>query len=54
GRSELGLCSLHRHRPGQRLGNTSTGIRGIRKHRWFGSVKWKRLALRQIDAPTRV
>ncbi|XP_053878061.1 cGMP-dependent protein kinase 1-like isoform X2 [Malaclemys terrapin pileata] len=43
------LCRL---RPGQRLGNTSTGIRGIRKHRWFGSVKWKRLALRQVDAPT--
>ncbi|XP_030410894.1 cGMP-dependent protein kinase 1-like [Gopherus evgoodei] len=45
------LCRL---RPGQRLGNTSTGIRGIRKHRWFGSLKWKRLALRQIDAPTLV
>nr|XP_048702050.1 cGMP-dependent protein kinase 1-like isoform X4 [Caretta caretta] len=46
------VSKLCRHRPGQRLGNTRTGIRGIRKHRWFGSVKWKRLALRQIDAPT--
>ncbi|CAM4528626.1 unnamed protein product [Lepidochelys olivacea] len=46
------VSKLCRHRPGQRLGNTRTGIHGIRKHRWFGSVKWKRLALRQIDAPT--
>ncbi|XP_075770619.1 LOW QUALITY PROTEIN: cGMP-dependent protein kinase 1-like [Pelodiscus sinensis] len=46
------VSKLCRRRPGQRLGNTSSGIRGIRKHRWFGSVQWKRLALRQIQAPT--
>ncbi|XP_019350457.2 cGMP-dependent protein kinase 1 isoform X2 [Alligator mississippiensis] len=46
------VAKLCRRRPGQRLGNTGAGIRGIRKHRWFGAVKWKRLALRQLDAPT--
>uniref|UniRef100_A0A669Q5A2 Protein kinase domain-containing protein n=1 Tax=Phasianus colchicus TaxID=9054 RepID=A0A669Q5A2_PHACC len=28
-------------RPGQRLGNTASGIRGIKKHRWFGAIRWK-------------
>ncbi|XP_025069908.1 cGMP-dependent protein kinase egl-4-like [Alligator sinensis] len=46
------IAKLCRRRPGQRLGDTGAGIRGIRKHRWFGAVKWKRLALRQLDAPT--
>lgn len=27
------IPSLHRRRPGQRLGNTASGIRGIKKHR---------------------
>ncbi|XP_062981579.1 cGMP-dependent protein kinase 2-like [Elgaria multicarinata webbii] len=48
------VSRLCRRRPGQRLGNTSSGIRGIRKHRWFSSLSWKKLALRQIDAPTTV
>ncbi|XP_074845264.1 cGMP-dependent protein kinase 2-like [Carettochelys insculpta] len=46
------VSKLCRRRPGQRLGNTSSGIRSLRNHRWFGSVKWKRLVLRQIVAPT--
>uniref|UniRef100_A0A8C6VDH5 cGMP-dependent protein kinase n=1 Tax=Naja naja TaxID=35670 RepID=A0A8C6VDH5_NAJNA len=48
------IAKLCRRRPGQRLGNTSSGIRGIRKHRWFNSLSWKKLALRQIEAPTTV
>ncbi|XP_015743271.2 cGMP-dependent protein kinase 2-like [Python bivittatus] len=48
------VAKLCRRRPGQRLGNTSSGIRGIRKHRWFSSLSWKKLALRQIEAPTTV
>ncbi|XP_066479952.1 cGMP-dependent protein kinase 2-like [Tiliqua scincoides] len=46
------VAKLCRRRPGQRLGNTSSGIRGIRKHRWFSTLSWKKLALRQIEAPT--
>ncbi|XP_067406606.1 cGMP-dependent protein kinase 1-like isoform X2 [Emydura macquarii macquarii] len=46
------VSKLCRRRPGQRLGNTSSGIHGIRRHRWFGAVKWKQLALRRIQAPT--
>ncbi|KAJ6661205.1 hypothetical protein lerEdw1_015342 [Lerista edwardsae] len=46
------VAKLCRRRPGQRLGNTSSGIRGIRKHRWFNTLSWKKLALRQIEAPT--
>ncbi|KAM6463028.1 cGMP-dependent protein kinase 2-like isoform 2-T4 [Liasis olivaceus] len=48
------VAKLCRRRPGQRLGNTSSGIRSIRKHRWFSSLSWKKLALRQIEAPTTV
>nr|XP_060639725.1 putative serine/threonine-protein kinase PRKY [Anolis sagrei ordinatus] len=48
------VAKLCRRRPGQRLGNTSSGIRGIRKHRWFSSISWKKLALRQLEAPTTV
>ncbi|NXF39481.1 KGP2 kinase, partial [Nyctibius bracteatus] len=44
--------SPRRRRPGQRLGNTASGIRGIKKHRWFGALKWRKLALRQLEAPT--
>ncbi|XP_053106783.1 cGMP-dependent protein kinase 1-like isoform X2 [Hemicordylus capensis] len=46
------VTKLCKRRPGQRLGSTSSGIRGIRKHRWFGSLSWKKLSLRQIEAPT--
>ncbi|KAM9196201.1 cGMP-dependent protein kinase 1-like [Mergus octosetaceus] len=46
------VAKLCRRRPGQRLGNTATGIRGIKKHRWFGTLKWKKLALQQLEAPT--
>ncbi|XP_040408101.1 cGMP-dependent protein kinase 1-like isoform X2 [Cygnus olor] len=46
------IAKLCRRRPGQRLGNTATGIRGIKKHRWFGTLKWKKLALQQLEAPT--
>uniref|UniRef100_H9H1Y3 Protein kinase domain-containing protein n=1 Tax=Meleagris gallopavo TaxID=9103 RepID=H9H1Y3_MELGA len=46
------IAKLCRRRPGQRLGNTASGIRGIKKHRWFGAIRWKRLALRQMEAPT--
>ncbi|KAJ7341420.1 hypothetical protein JRQ81_005495 [Phrynocephalus forsythii] len=46
------VAKLCRRRPGQRLGNTSSGIRGIRKHRWFSSLSWKKLALQQMEAPT--
>ncbi|XP_061481930.1 cGMP-dependent protein kinase 1-like isoform X2 [Rhineura floridana] len=46
------VAKLCRRRPGQRLGNTSSGFRGIRKHRWFSSLSWKKLALRQVEAPT--
>ncbi|XP_020663994.1 cGMP-dependent protein kinase 1 [Pogona vitticeps] len=48
------VAKLCRRRPGQRLGNTSGGIRAIRKHRWFSSLSWKKLALRQMEAPTTV
>uniref|UniRef100_A0A8C4UIF7 cGMP-dependent protein kinase n=1 Tax=Falco tinnunculus TaxID=100819 RepID=A0A8C4UIF7_FALTI len=47
------ISKLCRRRPGQRLGNTASGIRGIKKHRWFGALKWRKLALRQLEAPTR-
>ncbi|XP_068252952.1 cGMP-dependent protein kinase 1-like [Nyctibius grandis] len=46
------IAKLCRRRPGQRLGNTASGIRGIKKHRWFGALKWRKLALRQLEAPT--
>ncbi|NWZ47430.1 KGP2 kinase, partial [Haliaeetus albicilla] len=46
------IGKLCRRRPGQRLGNTASGIRGIKKHRWFGAVKWRKLSLRQLEAPT--
>ncbi|KAM6138257.1 cGMP-dependent protein kinase 1-like [Phoenicopterus ruber ruber] len=46
------IGKLCRRRPGQRLGNTATGIRGIKKHRWFGALKWRKLSLRQLEAPT--
>ncbi|OXB84339.1 UNVERIFIED_CONTAM: hypothetical protein H355_010766 [Colinus virginianus] len=46
------IAKLCRRRPGQRLGNTASGIRGIKKHRWFGAIRWKRLALQQMEAPT--
>nr|XP_056708801.1 cGMP-dependent protein kinase 2-like [Euleptes europaea] len=46
------VAKLCRRRPGQRLGSTSNGIRAVRKHRWFSSISWKKLALRQLEAPT--
>ncbi|KAM9240597.1 LOW QUALITY PROTEIN: cGMP-dependent protein kinase 2-like [Leptosomus discolor] len=46
------IGKLCRRRPGQRLGNTASGIRGIKKHRWFGALKWRKLSLRQLEAPT--
>ncbi|XP_063186899.1 cGMP-dependent protein kinase 1-like [Chroicocephalus ridibundus] len=46
------ISKLCRRRPGQRLGNTASGIRGIKKHRWFGALKWQKLSLRQLEAPT--
>ncbi|GAB0185210.1 cGMP-dependent protein kinase 1-like [Grus japonensis] len=46
------ISKLCRRRPGQRLGNTASGIRGIKKHRWFGALKWRKLVLRQLEAPT--
>ncbi|XP_060106997.1 cGMP-dependent protein kinase 2-like isoform X1 [Heteronotia binoei] len=46
------VAKLCRRRPGQRLGTTTNGIRAIRKHRWFSSISWKKLALRQLEAPT--
>ncbi|XP_068792678.1 cGMP-dependent protein kinase 1-like isoform X2 [Struthio camelus] len=46
------IAKLCRRRPGQRLGNTASGIRGIKKHRWFAAMKWKKLLLRQLPAPT--
>ncbi|KAM6405825.1 cGMP-dependent protein kinase 1-like [Pluvialis apricaria] len=46
------ISKLCRRRPGQRLGNTASGIRGIKKHRWFGALKWRKLSLRQMEAPT--
>ncbi|NXC22833.1 KGP2 kinase, partial [Corythaeola cristata] len=46
------IGKLCRRRPGQRLGNTASGIRGIKKHRWFGALKWQKLSLRQLEAPT--
>ncbi|XP_074010140.1 cGMP-dependent protein kinase 1-like [Numenius arquata] len=46
------ISKLCRRRPGQRLGNTASGIRGIKKHRWFGALKWRKLSLRQLEAPT--
>ncbi|XP_077186469.1 cGMP-dependent protein kinase 2-like [Paroedura picta] len=47
------VAKLCRRRPGQRLGTTGNGIRAIRKHRWFSAISWKKLALRQIEAPTK-
>ncbi|XP_062429124.1 cGMP-dependent protein kinase 1-like [Rhea pennata] len=47
------ITKLCRRRPGQRLGNTASGIRGIKKHRWFAALKWKKLLQRQLPAPTR-
>ncbi|XP_069461622.1 cGMP-dependent protein kinase 2-like isoform X2 [Ambystoma mexicanum] len=41
-----------RPRPGQRLGNTKNGIRGLKKHRWFNKLNWKKLSARQLEAPT--
>ncbi|XP_059688092.1 cGMP-dependent protein kinase 1-like [Gavia stellata] len=46
------IAKLCRRRPGQRLGNTASGIRGIKKHRWFGALNWRKLLLRQLEAPT--
>ncbi|XP_054036137.1 cGMP-dependent protein kinase 1-like [Dryobates pubescens] len=46
------ISKLCRRRPGQRLGNTASGIRGIKKHRWFGALKWRKLLLGQLEAPT--
>ncbi|KAM6123321.1 cGMP-dependent protein kinase 1-like [Pterocles gutturalis] len=46
------IGKLCRRRPGQRLGNTASGIRGIKKHRWFGALKWRKLSLQQLEAPT--
>ncbi|XP_075606284.1 cGMP-dependent protein kinase 2-like isoform X2 [Balearica regulorum gibbericeps] len=46
------ISKLCRRRPGQRLGNTASGICGIKKHRWFGALKWRKLVLRQLEAPT--
>ncbi|XP_029893184.1 cGMP-dependent protein kinase 1-like [Aquila chrysaetos chrysaetos] len=46
------IGKLCRRRPGQRLGNTASGIRGIKKHRWFGALKWRKLLLQQLEAPT--
>ncbi|XP_069089714.1 cGMP-dependent protein kinase 2-like [Pleurodeles waltl] len=46
------ISKLCRPRPGQRLGNNRNGIRGLRKHRWFNKVNWKKLSSRQLDAPT--
>ncbi|XP_064364220.1 cGMP-dependent protein kinase 1-like [Dromaius novaehollandiae] len=46
------ISKLCRRRPGQRLGNTASGIRGIKKHRWFAALRWKKLVLRQLRAPT--
>lgn len=46
------IGKLCRRRPGQRLGNTASGIRGIKKHRWFGALRWRKLSLRQLEAPT--
>uniref|UniRef100_A0A803YC92 Protein kinase domain-containing protein n=1 Tax=Meleagris gallopavo TaxID=9103 RepID=A0A803YC92_MELGA len=37
------IAKLCRRRPGQRLGNTASGIRGIKKHRWFGGWAAARL-----------
>ncbi|NXX76886.1 KGP2 kinase, partial [Urocolius indicus] len=46
------IAKLCRRRPGQRLGNTDSGFRGIKQHRWFGALKWRKLVLRQLEAPT--
>ncbi|XP_072714191.1 cGMP-dependent protein kinase 1-like [Ciconia boyciana] len=46
------ISKLCRRRPGQRLGNTASGIHGIKKHRWFGALKWRKLSLQQLEAPT--
>ncbi|XP_029452161.1 cGMP-dependent protein kinase 2-like isoform X2 [Rhinatrema bivittatum] len=46
------ISKLCRNRPGQRLGNTRNGVRGIKKHRWFNKLKWKKLAAQQLSAPT--
>uniref|UniRef100_A0AAY4B0A0 Protein kinase cGMP-dependent 3 n=2 Tax=Denticeps clupeoides TaxID=299321 RepID=A0AAY4B0A0_9TELE len=46
------ISKLCRQRPGQRLGNTKNGIKDVRHHRWFSSINWHKLRMRQMDAPT--
>ncbi|NWS46944.1 KGP2 kinase, partial [Probosciger aterrimus] len=46
------IGKLCRHHPGQCLGNTASGIHGIKKHRWFGARRWWKLLLQQLEAPT--
>ncbi|XP_051470428.1 cGMP-dependent protein kinase 1-like [Apus apus] len=46
------IAKLCRRRPGQRLGNTASGIHGIKKHRWFRGLKWRKLLLQQLEPPT--
>uniref|UniRef100_A0A8C6SK77 Protein kinase cGMP-dependent 3 n=1 Tax=Neogobius melanostomus TaxID=47308 RepID=A0A8C6SK77_9GOBI len=46
------ISKLCRPRPGQRLGNTKNGIKDVRHHRWFSSMNWHKLLLRQLEAPT--
>ncbi|KAK3507005.1 hypothetical protein QTP70_035273 [Hemibagrus guttatus] len=46
------ISKLCRPRPGQRLGNTKNGIKDIRNHRWFNSMNWHKLRMKQVNAPT--
>ncbi|KAM8810024.1 cGMP-dependent protein kinase 1-like [Eudromia elegans] len=46
------VSKLCRRRPGQRLGCTASGVRGLRRHRWFAALPWRRLRRRQLRAPT--
>ncbi|TRY59161.1 hypothetical protein DNTS_032409 [Danionella cerebrum] len=46
------ISKLCRPRPGQRLGNTKNGIKDVRNHRWFHSINWHKLRMRQLEAPT--
>ncbi|KAG7331766.1 hypothetical protein KOW79_005735 [Hemibagrus wyckioides] len=46
------ISKLCRPRPGQRLGNTKNGIKDVRNHRWFNSMNWHKLRMKQINAPT--
>ncbi|KAA0708964.1 cGMP-dependent protein kinase 2 [Triplophysa tibetana] len=46
------ISKLCRPRPGQRLGNTKNGIKDVRHHRWFNSINWHKLRMRQMEAPT--